>query len=131
VVFDSGEWTSAVLRGLLTKFGLTQTAFAESIGFAVSQVNDVIKKRKRLSRDMAVRVSEVYGVRLDFLLKGQGQPFEDDPLTTTTTAMPRARAGVTPHTVYTCDSCQAIVPEGTASCPRCGAQLEWEADSES
>ncbi len=63
----SKENVAKRLKWLRENTGLTQAAFAESIGVRPTQYNNWETGRQRLSLEGALSVNRVYGTTLDFL----------------------------------------------------------------
>lgn len=62
----------AMLReDFMADFGLSVSALAESLGVSRQSVNELIKERRGLSPDMALRLSRLFGNSVGFWLNAQ------------------------------------------------------------
>jgi hypothetical protein len=107
---------------VLRRFGLSQGALAESIGYGGSYVSEVTHGKKPISAEMAVRVAGQYGVRLDWLLTGEGEPYAYGP---DATMAPRPTSKVVRRIAYFCGLCNGQVAPGMKECHHCGGEIDW------
>lgn len=62
----------AMLReDFMADFGLSVSALAEALGVSRQSVNELIRERRGLSPDMALRLSQLFGNSADFWLNAQ------------------------------------------------------------
>jgi len=62
----------AMLReDFLTDYGLTVTAFAKGIGVSRQTVNELLRERRAVSPEMALRLSRLFGNSAEFWLNAQ------------------------------------------------------------
>lgn len=59
------------LKWLFKSTGLTQKAFAASVGIGNTQMNNWMTQRGRIPLEGALKINKVYGVSLDFLYLGR------------------------------------------------------------
>lgn len=55
----------------LPDYGLTVSAFAKAIGVSRQTVNEVLRERRAVSPDMALRLSRLFGNTAEFWLNAQ------------------------------------------------------------
>jgi addiction module HigA family antidote len=60
-----------LLEDFLLPLGLTQTKLAELIGVPYPRVNEIVKGRRRVTPDTALRLSRLFGTSPEFWLTGQ------------------------------------------------------------
>jgi transcriptional regulator with XRE-family HTH domain len=125
---DSAAHSEAAirLRWVMRRFDLDQAGLAGQIGYSPKSVNHVTRGRRPISRNMAVRLGEVFDLSVRWLLTGAGDPFGES--TTTTTTQP----GTVPATAeketlvrWRCSVCTAYLAPGDGYCPGCGRPLQW------
>ena len=110
------------IRWLLRRFNLSKGALAASVGYSAPYISEITHDKKRISRELAIKLAGQYGVSLDWLLTGGGAPYGNAP--TTTPAEPEPVRAV-PRTFHVCDSCQQPVPPKAERCPHCSVRLVW------
>lgn len=55
-------------------FGLSQTDLAESVGRSPQLINKILHGKRKISRDLAARLTEAFNVGLDWAHRGKGEP---------------------------------------------------------
>ncbi len=55
----------------LPEFGLTTSTFAEAIGVSRQSVNELLRERRAVSPDMALRLARLFGDKPEFWLNAQ------------------------------------------------------------
>lgn len=111
------------LSWLIREQRLSQTVFAQEVGATVQTLSNVLAGRRRISRDLAERVADRFGVSLDWLLRGSGPPRPDMETTTTTQLSAPVFPVVRPPA--RCSGCGQEIRPGDQVCPRCHGRLEW------
>jgi hypothetical protein len=120
------------LQFVLNREGVTQTQLAESLDYAPSYINNILRGRKPMSEHCARKLSDAFGLSVDWLLHGKGEPYGSSGApgaTTTATSTTTEEPVVGPEAdiVYRphCGECGARVSEGLRRCHNCGAWLTW------
>jgi len=57
-----------LLEEFLKPLGLTQTAFAQRLGVSYPRLNEIVKGRRSVTPDTALRLARVLGMSADFWL---------------------------------------------------------------
>lgn len=60
-----------ILQDEIEEIGLTQTALAEHIGVLPKTINEICRKKRGISAEMAVRLSKAFGGTPQFWLNAQ------------------------------------------------------------
>lgn len=123
---EKSEKDSERLATLLSLLGKSQAEFSRDIGRSVQYVNDIARGRSGISRELAERIHEAYGVSIAWLLMGQGAALpttSSSSSTNTSTTTPKARVIERPS--FYCGECNRLVPKQAQACPHCGARLVW------
>jgi len=116
------------LTWLIRNLGRTQRGFAREVGASRQVINNVVHGRASLSRALADAIADRYGVSLDWLLRGTGEPFPD--MATTTTTEPGQRTALVLRFPPRCADCGQELREGDEFCPGCQARLEWPPETD-
>jgi hypothetical protein len=106
------------LERVISFAGVNQAQMARALAVPAQLLNDVLHKRKGLSRRLALVINERYGFSLRWLLTGDGDPWDSG----TTTPAPES-ANVVRR--LCCEACGAEVVPGDYSCGNCLRVLVW------
>ena len=67
---SDSSWRDAS-RGFLPDYGLTVSAFAKTLGVSRQTVNELLRERRSVSPEMALRLSRLFGNTAEFWLNVQ------------------------------------------------------------
>lgn len=115
----------ARLADLLRAKGLSQRAFAHRIGYSGQAVNQMLRGKRGVSAECALKIQEGFGVRATWLLDGTDPRNVWQEATTTTTEGP----GVGEPPILKCPRCYCDLDLRETPCPRCQLPIDWP-DSE-
>jgi len=65
------------IRYVISRTSVTQSAFAEKLGIDTSNLSRILSGKIRLSQRMMGKISKEFHVSHDWLMTGQGKPFDD------------------------------------------------------
>lgn len=63
------------LQEIIMNYGLTQTAFANSLDMKPNEVNAILKGRRNLTKAITTRIELKYGISSNWLLTGEGDKY--------------------------------------------------------
>ncbi len=77
-IVDLQKRVSWVMKKIIERNGLSKKSFSESLGFDTAALVDFLNLRAIIETEGIIRLSDLYGVRVEWIYTGKKSPFYPD-----------------------------------------------------